>query len=125
MSPADTARSYVESFASHDPDMIATHVAEGFVNEHESALGAGCEGRAEYRQRLPGFLAAFPALRYDVEDVIADGPRVAVTYRMTATPPEGAIDIRGVMIIELADGLVSRRTDYWDSLTVLRQTGRA
>ena len=32
---------------------------------------------------------------------------------------------RGVMVIDIRDGLIARRTDYWDSLTVLRQTGQA
>lgn len=125
MSAAEVARSYVESFATHDPDRIAAHVADGFVNDHASALGSGCTGREEYRRRLPGFLESFPELRYHVDDVIADGDRVAVTYRMTASPPEGEIDLRGVMVIHVDAGLVTRRTDYWDSLTALRQTGRA
>lgn len=124
--PAEAARAYVESFASGDADAIAALVADGFVNDHASALGSGCEGRAEYRRRLPGFLAALPGLRYDVEAVIADGPRVAVTYEMHATSDGHPVDVRGVMVIDVGpDGLVTHRTDYWDSLTFLRQTGHA
>jgi ketosteroid isomerase-like protein len=26
-----------------------------------------------------------------------------------------------VMVIDVADGLITRRTDYWDSLTYVRQ----
>lgn len=121
---AEVARAYVESFATGDPDAVAGHVADHFVNDHTAALGSGCEGREEYRRRLPGFLMGFPGLRYEIEDVIGDGPVVAVPYRMTASPVEGDIDIRGVMVIEVRDGLVVRRTDYWDSLTYLRQTGQ-
>ena len=80
-------------------------------------------GADEYRSRLPGFLASLPGLRYDVESVIADGVRVAVEYRLTATSEGHPIDVRGVMVIEVRDGLITRRTDYWDSLTYLRQTG--
>ena len=32
-------------------------------------------------------------------------------------------DIPGVMLFEIRDGLIARRTDVWDSLTFLRQTG--
>ena len=35
------------------------------------------------------------------------------------------IDIPGVMLFEVVDGLVARRTDVWDSQTFLRQTGAA
>ena len=36
-----------------------------------------------------------------------------------------AIDIPGVMWFDVSDGLVARRTDLWDSLTFLRQTGQS
>ena len=123
MSAGEVARAYVESFASGDPDAIAAHVADDFVNEHTSALGSGCRGRDEYRQRLPGFLASLPGLRYDVEQVIGDGSTVAVPYRLTAVSGGHPVDLRGVMVIDVADGAVARRTDYWDALTFLRQTG--
>jgi steroid delta-isomerase-like uncharacterized protein len=122
---ADVAVAYVTSFAAGDPDAIAAHVADDFVNDHTAALGSGCVGRDEYRRRLPGFLGAFPGLRYDVERVVADDTTAAVAYRMTAISDGHPVDLRGVMLIDVADGLVTRRTDYWDSLTFLRQTGHA
>lgn len=120
---AAVARSYVESFAGGDAEAVAAHVAADFVNEHTSALGSGSVGRDEYRRRLPGFLATFAGLRYDVEQVIGDGPEVAVPYRLTATVADRPIDLRGVMVVRVVDGLIVRRTDYWDALTFLRQSG--
>jgi ketosteroid isomerase-like protein len=126
VSAADSVvRSYLASFAGGDPDAIAAHVAPGFVNEHASALGRGSVGADEYRARLPGFLASLPGLQYDVEAVIGAGERVAVQYRLTANSEGHPIDLRGVMVVDvdLAAGTITRRTDYWDSLTYLRQTG--
>ena len=124
---AEVARSYLASFATGDADAVAAHVAPGFVNEHASALGSGCVGRDEYRSRLPGFIASFPGLRYDVQSVIADeaSGSVAVEYRMTATSDDRPIDIRGVMVMTVEAGLLTRRTDYWDGLTFLRQIDQA
>jgi ketosteroid isomerase-like protein len=119
--PADVARGYVESFASGDPDRIAAFVAADFVNEHAAALGRGTTGRDAYRAALPGFLAGFPGLRYEIEDVVADGERVAVFYRMRSGPT----DLRGAFRLTVANGLVTHRVDYWDALTYLRQTGQA
>ncbi len=122
----EVARSYLASFATADPDAVAAHVAAGFVNDHASALGRRSVGRDEYRSRLPAFLASFPGLSYQVKSVISDGSRdgvVAVEYRMTATSDDRPIDIRGVMVMAVSDGLITRRTDYWDALTFLRQTG--
>lgn len=125
MSSTDVALAYLAAFSTADPDGIAALVTDDFVNEHTAALGAGCVGRDEYRTRLPGFLSSFAGLRYDVEDVVADGDRVAVAYTMRASHDGHPIEIRGVMWIVVRDGLVARRTDYWDALTFLRQTDQA
>ena len=123
--PADVARSYLASFADRDPDAIAAHVSAGFVNDHASALGSQSEGRDEYRRRLPDFLERFPGLRYDVQQVVADGSAVAAAYLMTATSDGHPIEVRGVMLFDIAGGEIRSRTDFWDSLTFLRQTGAA
>ena len=127
VSAAGIARSYLASFATGDPDAVSAHVAAGFVNDHASALGAGCVGRDEYRNRLPGFLGSFVGLRYDVRSLIADeeSGSVAVEYRMTARSDDRPIDIRGVMVMTVEAGLITRRTDYWDALTFLRQIDQA
>ena len=125
MSAAAVARSYVESFATGDPDLVAGHVTDDFVNEHTAALGSGCVGRDEYRSRLPGFLSTFAGLHYAIEDVVADGDRAMVPYTMHATHDGHPVTIRGVMRIEVRDGKVARRVDYWDALTFLKQVGQA
>jgi ketosteroid isomerase-like protein len=124
-SPADVCRSYLASFAAGDPHRIIAHVTEDFVNEHAAALGSGCVGRAAYASRLPDFLTSMPALRYDVEDVIADGDRVAAAYTLHAVVDERPVAVRGMMRFAVRDGLIARRVDYWDSLVFQRQAGLA
>jgi ketosteroid isomerase-like protein len=123
--PADVVRSYLASFGSRDPDVIAAHVAEGFVNDHASALGTSSQGRSEYRRRLPGFLAQMPDLHYDVTRAVTEGGWVAAAYDLTATVDGHPVAVPGLMLCEVVDGLIARRTDYWDSLGFLRQTGAA
>lgn len=125
MNPTEVARSYVEAFASGNPDLVASKVTESFVNEHTSALGSGVVGRDAYRERLPGFLGSFEGLRYEIERTLVDGDTVTVPYRMLATHEGHDIDLRGAMVIDVEGDLVARRCDYWDSLTFLRQTGQA
>ena len=100
-----------------------------FVNEHLSELGSGCESRDEYRRRLVGFLSTFVGARYTVvalaETSSPDDNDVIVRYRFEATYEATPIDIPGIMWFTVRDGLVARRTDLWDSLTFLRQTGQA
>jgi SnoaL-like domain len=130
--PIDLVTGYLRSFSGNDPDDIASFVSDGFRNEHLSELGSGCVGRAEYRRRLPHFLASFQDRSYTVQDLMTDtresGTDVVVSYRFRARYADGPepvdIDIPGVMWFSVHDDLISRRMDVWDSLTFMRQTGQ-
>ena len=119
------AASYLASFATGDPAAVAAHVSEGFSNVHTSALGSPSQGRTEYLERLGEFLATFSGLTYEAEEILVEGDRTAAAYVMRASVDSTPIEIRGVMRLEVRDGLIERRTDYFDSLTFLRQTGQA
>ena len=124
--PGEIARSYLESFAAGSADTIAAHVSPGFVNEHTSALGTGCVGREVYRLRLVGFLADMVDLRYEIENLIVESSEVAAFYTMTADwQGEHPISVRGVQRLVVAGGLITHRTDYWDSAVFLTQTNEA
>jgi ketosteroid isomerase-like protein len=126
-SSVEVVQRYLDAFAAADPDTISALVTDDFVNEHLAELGSGCVGRTEYRRRLPGFLGSFAGARYTVVAIGAldlDG-QVVARYRFTAEYDGMPIDLPGVMWFEIRDGLVARRTDLWDSLTFLRQTGQA
>jgi ketosteroid isomerase-like protein len=121
---AAAALAYLEALNGGDPDSIAAHVSDDFVNEHTSAVGHSLVGRTAYRRRLPQFLGEMQGLHYAVEDLLVDGDRCALAYRMTATWCGHPFTVRGVFRMRLRDGLVAHRVDYWDSLDFLKQTGR-
>ena len=123
MSNRDIALKFLESFSSGDPDAIVSHVAEDFQNNQISILGDDCTGRDAYRKRLVGFLAGFHDLRYSADKVIFEGDDVAVAYTMKFEEHSRPIVIQGAMILTIEDGLITIRTDYWDGLSYLRQTG--
>ena len=123
MSNADIARSYLDAFATGDPATVAGHVTNDFENIQVGLLGTGCSGADTYRERLAGFLGAFTNLRYDVEQLIVDGDKVAAAYKMTFTDNDRPMEIEGVMIMTIRDGKIAVRKDYWDGLSHLKQTG--
>lgn len=121
---------YLAALNAHDPDAVAARVTEDFVNEHTSARGSSLVGRAAYRERLPGFLGAFTGLHYAVEELLVDGDRAALAYRMTASVqqeggPPAPIDVRGVFRFTVRDDLVAARADYWDGEVVAAQLAAA
>jgi len=96
-------------------------VTDDFVNDHTAALGSSCEGRIEYRRRLPGFISSMPGLRYEVREVIADGDQVCASYVLRATVNGRDVAVRGMMHFTVRDGAIAKRTDYWDSAVFLKQ----
>ncbi|WSQ06757.1 nuclear transport factor 2 family protein [Streptomyces sp. NBC_01231] len=115
---------YLAALNAHDADAVAACVAEDFVNEHTSAMGQSRRGRAEYRAALTGFLENFGDLHYVLESFLVDAESAAVPYVMTfrmRSAGDRPVRVRGVFVFTVADGLITRRTDYWDSGEVQRQ----
>jgi predicted ester cyclase len=125
LTPAERCITYLQSFATGDPNRVVANVTDDFVNEHTSAMGSGCEGKDEYSRRVPGFLASMPGLRYEIEDVVADGDRVMAAYTLHTHVNDRDVAVRGVMRFLVRDGLIAHRTDYWDSMVFKQQAGLA
>lgn len=123
MTGRELVSSYLASFTSADPEVIVSHVCEEFENNQVGLLGTNCTGRETYRQRLKGFLENFKNLRYTIEEIIEADDRVAVAYKMNAGDNRRPIEIQGAMYFTIQDGLISRRNDYWDGLSYLKQAG--
>ena len=55
--------------------------------------------------------------------MIAEGENLAVVYTLTAMEDKSPIVIRGVMVITIKGNLIKKRSDYWDGLNYLAQSG--
>ncbi len=123
---ADIVTSYLDAFSRGDPDEISGFVAEEFHNEHLSSIASSCVGIDEYRRRLPNFLATFVDRSYAVLELVEQGTaahsQVVVRNDFTALYDGMPIDIPGVMWFTVEDGLITKRTDVWDSGIFMAQT---
>jgi steroid delta-isomerase-like uncharacterized protein len=94
--------------------------------------GVEVRGPVALRPAVRDFLAAFPDLRITIEDLIAEGDRLAVRYRGEGTHramwrgvPAGGkrISYTGMLIVRLRGGRIA---EYWaqpDLLGLLQQLG--
>ncbi|WP_394933536.1 nuclear transport factor 2 family protein [uncultured Ilumatobacter sp.] len=123
---ADVVTSYLDAFSRGDPDEISGFVAEEFHNEHLSSIASSCVGIDEYRRRLPNFLATFVDRSYAVLELVEQGTaahsQVVVRNDFTALYDGMPIDIPGVMWFTVEEGLITKRTDVWDSGIFVAQT---
>jgi glyoxylase-like metal-dependent hydrolase (beta-lactamase superfamily II)/predicted ester cyclase len=141
-----------ESQPSRETTPATTEVVRGYFG----AIAAGDRGaqRAWYHDDMVGtvhgvvgparrgeliaffddFYAAFPDLRFEVLDVLAEGERASVRWRATGThagpasflgfAPTGArVDTEGVDVVWVRDGRIARIEAYTDGASIARQLG--
>jgi len=92
----------------------------------------GDKGPAGFRAVIVGLRNAFPDIHYTIDDVLADGDRVAVRWHWTGThkgpfrgfPATGhAVSNPGLGIFRLAGGKIVAATLETDRLGFLEQVG--
>lgn len=78
------------------------------------------------------YLEAFPDLEYSIEDMVAEGDRVAFRARMRAThrgefrgfaPTGRSFDAAGITIARIENGKIAERWASFDALGIIRQLG--
>jgi len=89
---------------------------------------------AGFKQMVSVLLAAFPDLRFTIEDQITDGEKVAMrwvaegtnTGPFGAAPPTGKpIRVEGLIFDRVVGGRVAERWEQWDQPAMLSQLGLA
>jgi len=131
MDHAATMRRLFELLSAGDVDGFGEHVADDFV-EHEEIPGFE-PGKAGVIEMFRMYLAAFPDLRLEAEDVLVDGDKVVARVRATGThqgefmgmPATGkSVDVQLIDIIRFGDdGLAREHWGVFDSLGMMQQLG--
>ena len=124
-------------------DEVWNQGRDGAIDELLSPEGVGfglAETGTEIRgpEALKPFVRnlrnAFPDMHIELEDVVAEGDKVAIRFRVTGTH-EGSglgfpathrkIDITGMTIIQIANGQLLHGWNNWDQLGMMQQLGMA
>jgi steroid delta-isomerase-like uncharacterized protein len=129
-SKATVRRYYDEVFNQGKVDLLADLAVEDYV-EHDPFPGQG-DGRADLEARVRTILDAFSPLRFQVEDMIAEGDRVVVRWSETGThtgpfmgmPPTGReYTMAGIDVHRLAGGRMAEHWHVVDLFALLQQLG--
>ena len=126
-----TLRRFYDSINAGDVDRFGELLADDFV-EHEETPGLAPtkEGVKEFFRM---YIAAFPNLRFDAEDVLASGDKVVARVRVTGThegeymgiPATGkSIDVQAIDIVRFDDdGLAHEHWGVFDVMGMMQQLG--
>jgi hydroxyacylglutathione hydrolase len=129
--PAGIAQSYLSAIDARDLDAAIAFWAPGGL-ERIAAIG---ELRApdEVRAFFSELFTALPDSRFEVLDMISEGDQVVMRWRNTGTfcggplqglEPTGArIDLEGVDLLTIEEGLIRHNDVYYDGTQFARQIG--
>ena len=128
---ADQAREYFLSIGRDKQAQRKWYADDAEVEILGALEGAG---KPEVVAFFDEMNAAFPDLRMEVLDVLGEGDKVAVHWRMNATfagpgtfngiAPTGApMTLTGVDVITMRDGKIVRNDAYTDNMTIARKLG--
>jgi steroid delta-isomerase-like uncharacterized protein len=125
------ARESIEAWSAHDPDRLTKIVDEKFVAESDT-LPASVNGPRELAQFMNVYVTAFPDLRFEIEQQLADGDFVVTRWIATGThrgvlmniqPTNRRAVTHGCTVSQFRNGKVIHDWIYWDSGNLLRQLG--
>jgi steroid delta-isomerase-like uncharacterized protein len=124
-------RVFEEVWNQHKLDLIEeTHTAD-FV-WHGSLTPNVFHGRKEYRDFVSGSLAAFPDMKFVVEDEIIGGDKEVIRWTNTGThkgafgefPPTGnKMENGGISIVRLSGGKIAEEWVSLDTFGLMKQVG--
>lgn len=128
---ATYAETINRAWNSHDLEKVLRFYSPNYLGIHvgQSTLQRGHQG---LRELLQTYWGAFPDLHFVVTDKVVEGPRLAIVWVAEAThqgpimniPATGRkVQVRGMSVIHVENGLVSRGQYVWDLAGMLRHLG--
>jgi steroid delta-isomerase-like uncharacterized protein len=124
-------RRWFAAFSSGDVAAVDDLYAADVV-DHSPAVPNQAPGRAGIKQIVTSFRAAYPDLAFTVEDLIADGDKVASRWTARGTntgafmgmPATGKqVTIAGILIVRVTGGKMVESWVNFDALGMLQQLG--
>src|SRR6266545_2884486 len=117
----ETARRALEQVCSgRDLESIPRDYHPDFVDHVNRFTYLGHDGA---RQSVALYLALFPDLRFEVDDQVTEGDKVASRWTLHGTHRGRAVELRGIVISRFEDGRIIEDWAASDTLELVRQLG--
>ncbi len=122
------AKKWIAAWNSHDAEKMLP-LFTGDVVYEDVAFGEVSHGREEVRKFFQAEIAAVPDLELKLlRSHISDG-HGTIEWTFSGTDKDvfktgKKFSVRGVSVIELRDGKISRNLDFYDAATIMRQVGQ-
>ncbi|MEE4377994.1 MAG: ester cyclase [Candidatus Competibacteraceae bacterium] len=123
-------RSFEEIWNQRNLELVDEFYAVDYRG-HITARAEVIQGPAALKQFAVMFQFAFPDIRFNINDQIAEGDRVASRWTVTGSqqgeflgiaPNGDAITLAGISIQHFGAGKIIESWDNWDALSILQRT---
>jgi steroid delta-isomerase-like uncharacterized protein len=121
------AEKWIAAWNSHDPDKMLPVFTDDVFYE-DVAFGEVSHGRAEFRKFAVEEFEGVPDLELKLVRAAIHNGHGTIEWNFSGTD-KGVyktgkkFTVRGVSVIEVRDGKISRSLDFYDTGTIMRQVG--
>ena len=120
-----------EVFNEGNLDVVDEIFAQDYVH-HDPTMPEEGHGREHIKEFASMYRSAFPDVRIEIEDQIAEGDKVVSRWVASGThegdlmgiaPTGNRVTVVGTTIERIADGQIAETWDNYDALGMMRQLG--
>jgi steroid delta-isomerase-like uncharacterized protein len=120
----------VDGLNQHDAAVVDEVCAPDFA--YHDPANPQVHSREDFKQFVTAMIGAFPDLHFSIEDILAEGDRVAYRYTLRAThsgswrgaPPTGKpITVTAISISRIHEGKIAEGWTNTDALGLVQQLG--
>jgi len=124
---AALAEKWIAAWNSHNPDKMLSLFTDDIVYE-DVAFGEVSHGSAELRKFAASEFDAIPDLELKPLRANIHGGHGTIEWMFSGTDKDvfktgKKFSVRGVSVIDMRDGKISRNLDFYDVATIMRQVG--
>ena len=129
--PSEVARAIFDALSKKDLDAFVEFISDDTVDDFVAI--EEFRGKPAIRQFFDQLLAAFPDFHMTVDRIVGDESTAVVQWHAAGTfsggkflgiePTAKHVEIRGVDVMEMAEGRVCHDTIYYDGASFARQIG--
>ena len=121
------AENWIAAWNSHDVEKVIPLFTKDVLYE-DVTFAAVNHGTEELRKFATGFLEAVPDLKMELVGSSIQGNQGSIEWILRGTDKGiyktgQKFSVRGVSIVNLEHGRISRNLDFYDSATIMRQVG--
>jgi steroid delta-isomerase-like uncharacterized protein len=123
----DVAEKWISGWNSHNPDTMLPLFTDDILYE-DVAFGETSHGKAEVRKFIVSEIEGVPDLELKLVRADIHNGHGTIEWTFSGTDRDvfktgKRFSVRGVSVIEMRDGKISRNLDFYDAATIMRQVG--